>query len=219
MYTTTKHITTLLLCSRVKTNIGCLQMPQDGTWIRKSKMRTMLICFFDSHRMVHRKFVAPGQTVNQTYYREVLDRLRKRVKRLRPDTAQTWIFHHDDTSVHNAFSVTKFLTSKGIVVLPQLQYSPDLSLCDFFLFRKAGGKRNVFSVAWRDLKGCDEGIVRHSDRSFSELLRRVEKLLELLCCCIRDLSWKWSCGYLIIFEYNVFIHSESRYLIVTPRIV
>ena len=33
-------------------------------------------------------------------------------------------------------SITEFLTSKGIPVVPQPPYSPDLSPCDFFLFPK-----------------------------------------------------------------------------------
>ena len=38
----------------------------------------MLICFFDSQGVVHKEFVPQGQTVNKQYYREVLERLRKR---------------------------------------------------------------------------------------------------------------------------------------------
>ena len=41
------------------------------------KIRTMLICFFDSQGVVHKEFVPPGQTVNKHHYREVLERLRK----------------------------------------------------------------------------------------------------------------------------------------------
>ena len=45
----------------------------------KSKIKSSLICFFDSPGIVHKECVPPGQTVNQTLYREVLERLRKRV--------------------------------------------------------------------------------------------------------------------------------------------
>ena len=45
----------------------------------KSKIKSMLINFFDSQGIVHKEFVPPSQTVNQTFYREVLERLRKRV--------------------------------------------------------------------------------------------------------------------------------------------
>ena len=33
----------------------------------KSKIKSMLICFFDSQRIVHKECVPPGQTVNQTF--------------------------------------------------------------------------------------------------------------------------------------------------------
>ena len=42
--------------------------------MRKSKIKSMLFCFFlDSQGIVHKEFVPPGQTVNQTFYREVLE--------------------------------------------------------------------------------------------------------------------------------------------------
>ena len=41
----------------------------------KSKVKSMLICFFDSQGIVHTEFVPEGQTVNQLYYREFLERL------------------------------------------------------------------------------------------------------------------------------------------------
>ena len=44
----------------------------------KSKIKSMLICFFDSQGIVHKDFLPPGQSVNQTFYQEVLERLRKK---------------------------------------------------------------------------------------------------------------------------------------------
>jgi len=57
--------------------------------------------------------------------------------RFRPNIATNWTLHHDNAAAHAAFSVAKFLTSKGITVMPQSPYSPDLAPCDFFLFEKA----------------------------------------------------------------------------------
>ena len=45
----------------------------------------MLICFFDSQGVVHNEFVPQGHIVNKQYYREVLERLRKRLRGVRPD--------------------------------------------------------------------------------------------------------------------------------------
>jgi len=78
--------------------------------------------------------VPPGQTVNQTFYREVLERLTKRVARVRPGIASTWMLHHDNAAFHTAASINEFLAERSIPVVPQPPYSPDLSPCDFFLF-------------------------------------------------------------------------------------
>jgi hypothetical protein len=48
--------------------------------------------FFGHQGVVHKEFVPSGQTVNQTFYREVLDELRRRVLRVRPEIAINWIF-------------------------------------------------------------------------------------------------------------------------------
>ena len=95
----------------------------------------MLIFFFDSQGIVHKEFVPPGQTVNQTFYWEVLERLRKMVARVRPGIARTWMLHHNNAPCHTAVSINEFLAEKSIpVVGSSAPYSPDLSLCDFFLF-------------------------------------------------------------------------------------
>ena len=45
----------------------------------KSRVETMLLTFFfDIRGIVHYEFVPPGQTVNQVYYLEVLERLREK---------------------------------------------------------------------------------------------------------------------------------------------
>jgi len=79
----------------------------------------MLICFFDSQGIVHKEFVPPGQTVNQTFYREVLERLRKKVAHVRPGTEHTWMLQHDNAPCHTAVSIDEFLAEKNIPVVPQ----------------------------------------------------------------------------------------------------
>jgi hypothetical protein len=45
----------------------------------KSKGKSLLIIFFDIKRIVHKEFVLAGQTVNCTYYCDVLLRLHENV--------------------------------------------------------------------------------------------------------------------------------------------
>jgi len=70
------------------------------------------LLFFDSQGIVHKEFVPPGQTVNQTFYREVLERLWKRVARVRPGIERTWMLHHDNVPCHTAVSINEFLAEK-----------------------------------------------------------------------------------------------------------
>jgi len=53
--------------------------PKKFRW-SKSRVKTMLLTFFDIRGIVHYEFVPTGQTINQVYYLEVLERLREKVR-------------------------------------------------------------------------------------------------------------------------------------------
>ena len=61
--------------------------------MRRSSVKTMIIVFFDSRGIVHKEFVPPGQTVNHAFYKDVLERLRKRVQRVPRDIADDWVLN------------------------------------------------------------------------------------------------------------------------------
>ena len=73
-----------------------------------------------------------------------------------PEIVDTWMLHHDKAPCHTAISVNKFFTKKGIPVVPQPPYLPDLSPCDFFHLPKLKFH----------LKGCHFGTVETSERSW-----------------------------------------------------
>ncbi|GFT71176.1 mariner Mos1 transposase [Trichonephila clavipes] len=102
----------------------------------KSRTKAMLTVFFDKNGVVHSEFVPEGQTVNGAFYVEVFKRLKRWVNRVRPEISTNWKLHHDDAPPHTCFVVTENLTKNGIVAIPQLPYSPDLSPADFFLSPK-----------------------------------------------------------------------------------
>jgi hypothetical protein len=82
--------------------------------------------------VVHKERVPAGQTVSGYYYTDILEKLRKRVMRVRPNIVKNWTLYRDNAPAHAALSVVQFLTSKYIMVMPQPPYLP----CDFFLFQK-----------------------------------------------------------------------------------
>jgi len=67
----------------------------------------MLLTFFNIRGIVHYEFVPTGQTVNQVYSLEVLERLHEKVRRKRPElfANNSWILHHDNAPAHTALSV------------------------------------------------------------------------------------------------------------------
>jgi len=79
----------------------------------KFKVKTMMNCFFDSIGLVHKEFVLPGQTINQVFYSNVFERLRKRVLRVRPEI---WVCI---TTMLLVTLRSQFLAYKCIATLPQ----------------------------------------------------------------------------------------------------
>jgi len=106
--------------------------------MQKSKLKMMLICFFDQEGIVHREFVPPGMTVNADFYCDVLRRLRENVRRKRPQKwqNQNFIIHHDNAPAHRSFNVSQFLAKNNMTMISHPPYSPNLAPCDFFLFPK-----------------------------------------------------------------------------------
>lgn len=96
----------------------------------------MLIAFFDNDGIIHQEFVPVGQTVNAAFYEEVLTRLLRRIRRVRPQLSRTgqWVLLHDNAPAHSAIRVRQFLAQRGVTVLDHPPYSPDLAPADFFLF-------------------------------------------------------------------------------------
>jgi len=98
----------------------------------------MFLTLFDIRGTVPYEFVPTGQTVNQVYYLEVLERLREKVrqKQLEIFANNSWILHHENAPANTALSVGEFLATKQITVLEYPAYSQDLAPSDFFLFPK-----------------------------------------------------------------------------------
>ena len=145
----------------------------------KSRIKTILLTFFYIRGIVHYEFVPTGQTVNQVYCLEVLERLGEKVRQEQPElfANKSWILHHDNPSANVALSVRQFLAAKQIHPV----YSLDLVPSDFYLFltikeilkgRHSGDIDDIRSNTTAALKAipqnqsqnCFEGWTRHWHR-------------------------------------------------------
>jgi len=89
-------------CQSLQWKSADFQRPKKARQVR-SKVKVMLIVFFDMEGIVHYEYVLQGQTVNQQFYLQVLKCLRLTVSRKRPQkrAAGAWALHHDNA--HSTF--------------------------------------------------------------------------------------------------------------------
>ena len=126
----------------------------------KSLVKAMLITFFDSRGLIHHKFVPQGQTVNQHFYQEVLERLMLRMQQVRCKQWENsaWLLHHDNAPAHKAPSVRQFLAKRQVTELSHLPYLPDMAPCDFCLFPKV--KQVLKGSRFEDLQAIKESVTK-----------------------------------------------------------
>jgi hypothetical protein len=67
----------------------------------------MFIISFDSQGVVYKEFLPEGKTVNAKFYKGVMDRLLKRIQRVRPVAfcPREFFLFPDNAPVHKAASV------------------------------------------------------------------------------------------------------------------
>lgn len=76
-----------------------------------------------------------------------------------------WFFQHDNSPVHTAFSVRRFLSKNGMTTGPHSTYSANLAPSDYFLFPRM--KRDMKRMRLADTdeeKKNDRGAGRYYKR-------------------------------------------------------
>jgi histone-lysine N-methyltransferase SETMAR len=98
----------------------------------ESKIKTMLICFFDIGCISQFESVPEGSTVNQTFYmKRLIDAVKCKRGELWRD--HSLFLHHNKSLAHSSLQVSQFLAGKGISAMDHPPYSPDLAPSDFRL--------------------------------------------------------------------------------------
>ena len=106
--------------------------------------------------------------------------LREAIRQKRPDLwkNKNWLLHHDNAH-HTSLLVRKFLTKNNTLMMPQPPYSPDLALCDFFLFPKLK----------RPMKGRRYATIEEIKTASKEELNKITKNNFLKC--FEDWKKRW----------------------------
>jgi hypothetical protein len=102
----------------------------------KSKIKTILICFFNIRDIIHFEFVLDGTTVNLIFHvvlKSLIDAVRCNQGELWRDCSL--ILHHN-APAYSLLRVSQFLAGKGISTMDHSPHSPVLAPADFWLFPK-----------------------------------------------------------------------------------
>ena len=102
----------------------------------RSAGKVMAIIFCDIQGIILNHFVPPKTTVTGNYYASVIKSdLLLAIKRKRPQPMRSGILlHHDKAPSHSSHVVLDTIKELDIEILPHPLYSPDLAICDFWLF-------------------------------------------------------------------------------------
>ena len=96
----------------------------------------MAIIFCDIQGIILNHFVPPKTTVTGNYYASVIKSdLLPAINRKRRQLMRSGILlHHDNAPSHSSRVILDNIKELDIEILPHPPYSPDLAICDFWLF-------------------------------------------------------------------------------------
>jgi hypothetical protein len=117
-------------------------------WVKKSESRPVAVsskltprkCLvmvaFTASKKINVKALPYGETINGDVYQEFVKETGKRWLSLskNPVSLNGMIWQHDNARPHSKNEVVEFFRRRGIELLRQSPYSPDLNLCDRWLF-------------------------------------------------------------------------------------
>ena len=91
---------------------------------------------YDIQGVILNHFVPPKTTVTGNYYATIIkSELLPAIKRKRPHLERSVILlHHHNAPSHSSRIVMDTVNKLGTELLPHPPYSPDLAICDFWLF-------------------------------------------------------------------------------------
>ena len=174
----------------------------------KSKVKAVLIVFFNMQGIIHFEFFPQGQKVNQTVYKEILRRFVRSVceKRQSLWEPHAWALHYDNAPAHTALSIRQFLAEKNISTLEQTSYFPNLAPCDFLLFPK------IKSV----LKGTHFSDIDFIKMAAPTELKKFQKMASknVLNCWKSECTsvFKWKGIALKEFDFGIFQYFLTKIL-------
>ena len=189
------------ICTGDEVQIPLYQIPiksKNEVWIAKGAPRPTILrpgfgipkafftIYINAAGLVFCDMMPKGQTMNSTYFtKKIVTGVAKGISKTKRTRGlnRTQILH-DNASSHKSRLTTQKLESMGLSVIRHPPYSPDLAICDFWLFmelkNRLAGKRFKTRAALaksvnRELKNIPQSEYR---KSFENWLIRLKKCID-----------------------------------------
>ena len=122
--------------------------------------KTMLSIVVTGNGKVHANVTDKGETVDSERYTNFVHETGERWRKLHSDPTclKDLLWMHDNARPHTSATTTAFFEKRGVQLVKQSPYSPDVNLCDRWLFKelKKNLRRSQFQCAQDVLKACLE---------------------------------------------------------------
>lgn len=148
--------------------------------VSPSAGKVLYTIFVTNRGLLLQKPTPEGTTVTGNYYsQQILPSVLSSFKTSNPNS-RLWL-HHDNAPAHRSAVVMDFLQENNIRHLPHPPYSPDLAICDFYIFpklknhlagKKYDGRSSLGAAIFQYLNHMPEQF--YSD-AFDEWKRRLQK--------------------------------------------
>jgi hypothetical protein len=146
--------------------------------------KCMLIWVFTGDGKIFIDYCKPGQTLNSESYVEFIRQTGENWRKLRSSSTklqQLW-WQHDNARCHTSRSTTEFLTRRKVRIVKQAAYSPDLNMCDRWVFRNL--KKHLRTMDFQSAEeivsaslSCAALVPRSRQKSLHKRTRGTEKTL------------------------------------------
>lgn len=151
--------------------------------------KIMYAVFFRSTGIVKVIKLGKGERITKEWYTNIcLPRVFAAISESRPKCGvKGIILHHDNARPHKASLTTEYLNSMGVELLQHPPYSPDLSPCDFWLFKNL--KKHLRGRKFVTEEELDTAVFSFFDSIPSEDWRKVyRKWQDRMSRCIAVLG-------------------------------
>ena len=129
--------------------------------------KTLLLLAFTGDRKISGDVCAPGETVTSERYVDFILSTGEKWRHVRhhPKMLRELLWQHDNARPHTSKYTTEFLQHRGVSIIKQSAYSPDLNQCDRWVFKflkhsfrglKFADGQEILKRAVQELRGLSE---------------------------------------------------------------